>query len=397
MLNFLKKGFKVAICDQVSDPSLPGIVKREVTRVVTPGTVVEDEILDQKKNNFLACIAEKNNVFGLVFLDTSTGDFFVTEVNTRQRLIDELYKLSPAEVLFSKKVLVSVDLIDYVKKNFHTSVSSFELFEDATKVLLDQFNVKTLKGFGVETLKVATIAAGHLIEYVQINEKVDLKHIVKITPVLLDQYMHLDETTIKNLELVVNNYDGDKQGSLLGILDKTNTSMGARLLVQWLLRPLLDQKMIQQRLDAVELLYKDKKLYSLLETSLKEVFDVERILGKIVLRKAFPRDLVGLKHTMRSSFALRDSLSGQSSGLLKYIHTVLESKDHSKVHDMIDAAIDEEATEEGKIIKKGYKKDMDELRKLMFEGKDWLVEYEKREQEATGIGNLKVRFNKITG
>jgi len=396
-----QKGFKVAICEQLSDPSLPGIVERDVVRVITPGTVVEDEMLDQKRNNYIVGIAEHADVFGVAMLDISTGDFSVTECSTVQQLKDELYKLSPAEIVFPKNAFAQRDIVDILQETLHAHISWYQMFEDPTEKLISHFHVKTLKGFGIEHMETAIQAAGCLLAYVQENEKIPLSHIICITPVFRGDYMHLDESTIRHLELIGNAYDGKKEGSLLGVLDRTETSMGARLLYQWLLHPLLQKNKIEDRLDVISFFLEASSERLTLRQSLKHVVDIERIIAKMVFRKAWPKDLLSLKETIGQLPTCQSIIQQSQATLLQELLVSLQAPALQEVYHIIDASIDEDAVSGlengGTIIKKGFNTTIDELRSLVYEGKDWIVAYQKREQERTGITNLKVGFNKIFG
>lgn len=400
-----KSGYKVALCEQLTDSSLPGIVERDVVRVITPGTIVEDEMLDDKRNNYLACIAEQNNRFGLSYLDSSTGDFFVLELDSLELVRDELFSLSPAEILFSKKHFAATDFMETVKKSFQSHVAWFELLEDPTRVLLDHFQVKTLSGFGVEHARLGLIAAGNLLAYVRENQKTELSHIIALKPVFRENHMHLDESTIRNLELVSNSYDGRREGSLLSVLDRTCTSAGGRLMYRWILTPLLHKEPIEERLEAVDFLAGKVQVREVLLSHLKNVFDIERILAKMVMKKALPRDLIALKQTLGALPAISQLFQEsrkEDTGIQFFAKIREDLRDTSleKVYALIDQTVDEavlSGAQEGHIIKKGYHPEIDDFRSILFEGKDWMMQYQKKEQERSGISTLKVAFNNVFG
>ncbi len=392
-------GYKIAIGEQITEPSSVGIVERAVVRVITPGTIVEDEILNRKEHNFLVSVAETNNVYAIAYLDTSTGDFFVSELDSLQHVKDELTLLRPAEVIFPKNKMFSLDLVDYVKTTFHCSVSWYELFEDPNKVLLAHFRLKNLSGFGVEDMVVGMLAAGYLLAYVLENQKTDQTNIIKLQPVFPKNHLHLDEATIRHLELFYNSFDGKRDGSLISILDRTQTSMGARLLIRWLMKPLLNLQQIEQRLEAVSYFVEQKAMRVTIQNDLREVSDLERILAKIIFKKALPRDLISLKQTIALFPHLREILSKSALSHIKQILETLTNRDLNNIQALIDAALIGEASActEGNIIKKGYNQEVDDLRKIVFSGKDWLVEYQTKLQAETGINTLKVSYNQIFG
>lgn len=399
----VSKGYKVAICEQVEDPKLAkGLVKREVVRIVTPGTNTNIQAIDEGKYNFIMSIAYFQGKTGISIADVTTGDYYLTEVEDNKKLLDEINKYMPSEIICNDAFLVSGIDIEDLKGRLHIAVYPLEshFFDEdrCRRGLLKHFHVNTLLGMGIEDFPSGLIAAGALMLYLTDTQKTSLEHITHLYPYLTSKYMLLDSSTRRNLELTETLREKHKRGSLLWVLDKTKTAMGARMLRQFIEQPLIDQKEIEQRLNSVEALSKQAINRDEIREYLNPIYDLERLLGKVSYRSANPRDLI----------AFRNSLS-----MLPYIKTILadfedeqlaalekEMDDLSDICTLIENAIDDEppiAIKEGGIIKEGFDENIDHLRHAKTEGKDWLAKLEEEDRERTGIKNLKIKYNKVFG
>lgn len=397
----IDKGYKVAICEQVEDPKLAkGVVKREVTRIITPGTIVESNLLPEKINNYLMAITKETGKFGLAYVDASTGEFRVTEIDNREALLDEINRINPAEILVS-------DLIDIefqsqqVRREFEfpptTSFKDIYDRETAEERLKEFFKVNSLDSFGLASVKAGWGAAAAILDYLKETQKTTLDHINQIKPYHTSEFMFIDASTRRNLELVQTIRDKSFKGSLLWVLDKTKTSMGSRLLRQWLLQPLLGIEKINQRLDSVEELFGNAMLRAELGEQLKGISDIERVVGRIASASANARDLIALKESLKLLPKLKSLLSNVQSPMLKELH---ECSDFSDVVDLISHAIVDDppfVIKEGGLIKEGYDSELDEIKKAAREGKDWIAHLENEERKRTGIKSLKVGFTKVFG
>jgi len=402
----IKKGYKVAICEQVEDPkTAKGIVKREVTKVITPGTIIQSQILDEKENNNLISIYYNRTKFGIACIDISTGDFKVTEIetdDTYSSFIDEMARLNPAECIVNPRFLQNRELLKRVKSILNIKINEFEQhyfeFDSAYNKLLDQFKTTSLEGFGCEKMKYAIRAAGAAVEYLKQTKKMSLGNLNNIQTIQPRDFMVLDFWTRRNLELTRTLREGEKKGSLLWILDNTQTAMGGRLLREWIERPLIDPKTINKRLDAVQNLKNNALMREELKEQLKNIYDLERLMGKITYRNANCRDLIALKNSFKRLPKIKEILStAMSTRLIELRNQIDDLRD---ITDLIQKSIVENppvAVKEGGIIKKGYKKEIDELRIAAKEGKKWIADLEKKERERTGIKSLKVGFNKVFG
>lgn len=402
----IKKGYKVAICEQVEDPkTAKGIVKREVTKVITPGTIIQSQILDEKENNNLISIYYNRTKFGIACIDISTGDFKVTEIetdDTYSSFIDEMARLNPAECIVNPRFLQNRELLKRVKSILNIKINEFEQhyfeFDSAYNRLLDQFKTTSLEGFGCEKMKYAIRAAGAAVEYLKQTKKMSLGNLNNIQTIQPRDFMVLDFWTRRNLELTRTLREGEKKGSLLWILDNTQTAMGGRLLREWVERPLIDPKTINKRLDAVQNLKNNALMREELKEQLKNIYDLERLMGKITYRNANCRDLIALKNSFKRLPKIKEILStAMSTRLIELRNQIDDLRD---IADLIQKSIVENppaAVKEGGIIKKGYKKEIDELRIAAKEGKKWIADLEKKERERTGIKSLKVGFNKVFG
>ncbi|MCX5874744.1 MAG: DNA mismatch repair protein MutS [Deltaproteobacteria bacterium] len=402
LAKMIKAGFKVAICEQVEDPKeAKGVVRREVVRVVTPGLVTDEQLLDDKDNRYLAAICQKGKVWGLSLLDLSTGEFLVSEREDLPALIDELGRLIPSEILLPEETgeesPLANELLAYLPQSCLTKRPSAGFYpETARQRLLEHFRVTNLAGFGCEELKAGVAAAGALLLYLQETQKTALDHIERLTPIEFDHVLLMDESSRRNLELTQTLTGGVREGSLLGTLDLCETPMGARLLKKNLLFPLQEVEAIRQRLDTVEQLYLAPRLREDLRELLTKVYDLERLNGRVVLGTANARDLTALKCSLAQLPQLKEKLTG-TSGLLADLGTVDELAELSS---LLEAGIREDAPvtlREGNLIKPGYNAELDELVSLLRDGKALILGLEARERTRTGINNLKVGYNKIFG
>jgi len=384
-----RSGCKVAICDQVSDPTLPGIVQRDVVRVITPGTTFNDTVLDRKSNNYLVSIAKGRAGFGFAYADITTGDFFVTEIENENELINEMTKIYPAECITSEEN----ETFSMLKDSFdHTTFFAYENFKDPEESIKDHYKVHSLNGFGLENKKAGIKAAGLLLLYLIETQKNDLKHLKAIRFYSTKEYMPLDEATLRNLELVTTLRDQEKEGSLLSVLDETLSSMGGRLIRKWLLKPLLKKEKIQKRLDNVDELLSKSELLSNLREILKDILDIERIISRLSLGTGNARDLIALKNTLSKVPELKELLS----------NSTLPSN-FENLNDLvqfIEGSIEEEPPiilRDGGMIKEGYNKELDELKKISREGKTYIKDLQEKEIKKTGINSMKVKYNKVFG
>ncbi len=399
----IKAGHRVAICEQVQDPAeAKGLVERDVTRVVTAGTLTEDQILDSRTNNFLAAVSPEGERAGLAWVDLSTGRFEVEEVPTAS-LGDSLQRIAPAECLVPEPQGGEEDrrpILDHLPEGcLVTRRPPWEFAADEGRRLLNgHFGTRGLEGFGVEDAGPSVGAAGALMAYLAETQRTALDHIRKIEPFVGDRYLILDSTTRRSLELVETLRGGERHGSLLAVLDRTSTPMGARLLRRWLLTPLRERGEIEGRLDAVGELAAGKRLRQDVNAELKGVYDVERLTTRVCCNRANARDLVGLRHSLSRVPALKDLLAGAESDLLRQCGDRLDPL--PEVEGLIGAAIrpDPPATlTEGGIICDGFNPELDELRQTAREGKNWIAGFEAQEAGRTGIPSLKVGYNKVFG
>ncbi len=393
-----QEGKKVAICEQVSDPSLPGIVQRDVVRVITPGTTFNETVLDKKTNNFVISIFPKEKYFGMAIADLTTGEFKVTELSGYSELKTEIIRIKPSECVLREDFLDNKDFKDFLMQFEEMYMFPFEDFDDPYKSLLDHFNVRSMDGYGVERWPFGMRAAGILLNYLKANQKTDLKHITKISSYSTEDTMLLDEATIQNLELIATLREAKKEGSLLGVIDSTITAMGGRMLKKWMLRPLVHKDEIERRLTAVEEFVKKPKLKREIEENLKKILDLERLVARLSCESGNARDLVAIKSSLQIIPAIKKTLKDGHSRMLVSIRQDLDEV--RKLTDLIENAILDEpkvTLREGGLIKEGFYKELDELRSLSSEGKNFITNLQKQEIERTGISSLKVRYNKVFG
>ena len=399
----VSKGYKVAICEQVEDPkTAKGIVKREVIRVVTPGTNLDTQGLDETKNNYIMCIVYMADRYGLSVADVTTGEYLVTELDSQTKLMDELYKFMPSEIVCNEAFYMSGLDLDDLKNRLHMAIYSLEAwyFDDALcrETLQEHFKVASLEGIGLSDYECGMIASGALLKYLEETQKNSLSHMSRLTRYATGNYMVLDSATRRNLELVETLREKQKRGSLLWVLDKTKTAMGARTLRKYVEQPLIDKKSIVKRLDAVAELKDNAICREEIREYLNPVYDLERLVGKITYQSANPRDLIAFQSSLSMLPSVKSILKDMESDLLKEIYEELDPLE--ELCDLVGRAIQEEpplAMKEGGIIKDGYNEEVDRLRKAKSEGKNWLADLETKEREKTGIKNLRIRYNKVFG
>ena len=399
----VSKGYKVAICEQVEDPkTAKGIVKREVIRVVTPGTNLDTQGLDETKNNYIMCIVYMADQYGLSVADVTTGEYLVTELDSQTKLMDELYKFMPSEIVCNEAFYMSGLDLDDLKNRLHMAIYSLEAwyFDDALcrETLQEHFKVASLEGIGLSDYECGMIASGALLKYLEETQKNSLSHMSRLTRYATGNYMVLDSATRRNLELVETLREKQKRGSLLWVLDKTKTAMGARTLRKYVEQPLIDKESIVKRLDAVAELKDNAICREEIREYLNPVYDLERLVGKITYQSANPRDLIAFQSSLSMLPSVKCILKDMESDLLKEIYEELDPLE--ELCDLVGRAIQEEpplAMKEGGIIKDGYNEEVDRLRKAKSEGKNWLADLETREREKTGIKNLRIRYNKVFG
>ena len=399
----IDKGYKVAICEQVEDPkTAKGIVKREVTRVVTPGTNLNMQELDEGKNNYLMAIVCVGDHFGVSTADITTGDCYVTEVDEERKLWDEINKFLPAEIICNDAFLVSGVDVDDLRNRLHISVFALESWyfgDDLCKqTLLEHFNISSLEGLGLADYDSGVIAAGSLFRYLLDTQKNTMEHMNKIIPYTTDRYMVIDSSSRRNLELVETLREKQKRGSLLWVLDKTKTAMGARMLRSFVEQPLIDADAINERLDAVTELNMQAMLREEIREYLNPVYDLERLVSRISYRSANPRDLLAFKMSLEMIPHIKNLLANFTSPLLVRINEQMDGLED--LYTLLEASITEDpplAVKEGGIIREGYNEQVDTYRNSKTQGKSWLAQLEAEEKEKTGIRNLKIKYNKVFG
>ena len=409
----IKKGFKVAVCEQMEDPkTVKGVVKREVIRVITPGTVLNPNLLGEKDNNFFVSLYPDQNGYGIAVIDISTGDFRVAEFTDSsgnshedllKRIKNEFLKLEPKEILVPKSFLNNSDSkLQTLNSELSAAVNSCEEwvydYDYAYKTLLEQFKTVSLDGFGCENMPLAISAAGAAIYYFKATQKSPLTHLYRISLLKSDDFMNLDFSTQRNLELTRRSYDGSKEGSLLELLDLTVTSMGGRRLKEWLLKPLLNADKIKTRHDTVGKLKDSHRTREEIRDNLNKILDMERLTARITLSAANARDLIALKNSITPIKTIKELLEKIPSEIFKGM--LSEWDDLTDIEKLIDISIKDEpplSLKDGGLIKDGYSKELDDLRSISRDGKEWIVQMEGREREKTGIANLKVSYNKVFG
>ena len=397
------KGYKVAICEQVEDPKVAkGLVKREVVRIVTPGTNLNTLALDEGRNNYLMCIVYLSGSIGISAVDATTGDFFVTRVEDDRKLFDEINKYSPSEIICNDGFLVSGFDIEDLKNRLGISIYHMDAwyFDDdsCVKLLKEHFGVSAMSALSLDDFGAGQIAAGAVLQYLYTTQKNNLSHIVHITPYLSGKFMLFDSSTRRNLELCETLREKQKRGSLLWVLDKTRTAMGARMLRSYIEQPLIEKQEIEDRQDAIEELNSDMISRDELREYLNPIYDLERLLGKISYKSANPRDLIAFRNSLEMLPHLKMVLGSFHTPILLGIQEEMDSL--TDIYQLIGNALVEEppiTIREGGIIRDGFHGDIDHLRRAKKEGKHWLAELEEQDRERTGIKNLKIKYNKVFG
>jgi DNA mismatch repair protein MutS len=404
----VKAGYKVAVCEQLEDPRMArGIVKRDVIEVVTPGITFSDKLLDHKSNNYIAAFFVRDEICGMAFCDISTGEFSASEFPFKQILL-QLDLINPAEVIISKtqKSLFN-DVLELehgtgTPKQRNITITKLDEWifnhDYCTELLLSQFKTKSLKGFGIEDLRLGSIAAGAIVNYIQETQKGNLAHINKISYYDTADYIVLDNSTKRNLEIISSMSEGSREGTLVSILDKTETAMGARLLKNWITRPLKKLEQINKRLECVEEFYNKKPIRKNLISLFKNIGDLERLISKIATSRAVARDLINLKYSCVNISDVKKELAKAESKTLKGINENLKELD--ELCELIGSSINEDLSlhsENKGMIKQGFNKELDELRYILNSGEAWIENYQRKERERTKINSLKVSFNKVFG
>ncbi|MCH5265650.1 MAG: DNA mismatch repair protein MutS [Lachnospiraceae bacterium] len=399
----VEKGYKVAICEQMEDPKLAkGLVKRDVTRIVTPGTNCFTSSLDESRNNYLMGIVSTGDGFGISVVDVTTGEYALTEVDSLSKLLDEINKFMPSEIICNDSFYISgADMTD-LSERLGIAISALEprYFERDTciRALCRHFHVTTLEGLGLQEYSIGVTAAGCVMQYLEETQKCSLAHISRIKPYQTGKYMLLDRNTRRNLELVETLREKQKRGSLLWVLDKTKTAMGARKLRSSIEQPLIHEEEICKRYDAIEELNENVITREEMREYLNPVYDLERLLSKISYKTVNPRDMIALESSLSMLPHIRFLCSNFTSGLFRELYEQLDPLED--IYELIHNAIEEEppiSVREGGIFKSGFHEEIDKLRNAKTEGKTWLAELEAKEKENTGIKNLRIKFNKVFG
>lgn len=403
LTRLVKKGYKVAICEQVEDPKLAkGMVKREVTRVVTPGTTLNAQALDETKNNYIMCIAYIGDHYGISSADITTGDYYVTEVDSERKLLDEVNKYQPTEIICNEAFYISGIDIDDMKNRMGIVIYSLDAWyfsdETAQMTLKDHFKVRDLEGLGLADYDSGVVAAGALLKYLYETQKTTLSNLVAIHPYTTGKFMIIDSSTRRNLELVETLREKQKRGSLLWVLDKTRTAMGARTLRSFVEQPLIERTEIEERYDAIDEFNTNAITREEIQEYLNPVYDLERLITRVTYQTANPRDLIAFRNSIHMLPPIKTLMSDFQSPLLKRLYEQLDTLD--ELYELIERSITEEpplTLHDGGILKEGYNEEVDRLRKAKTDGKSWLADLEAKEREKTGIKNLKIKYNKVFG
>ncbi len=399
----VQKGYKLAICEQMEDPSTAkGMVKREVVRIATPGTNIDMQSLDETKNNYIMCVVYSVEKYGVSIADVTTGDFFVTEVDSERKLLDELNKFSPSEIICNEAFYMSgVDVSD-MRERLRIAVTALDSWyfgdELAKETLLSHFKIHTLEGLGLADYDSGVLASGALLKYLYETQKNSLANILAIHPYSIGKYMIIDSSSRRNLELVETLREKQKRGSLLWVLDKTRTAMGARLLRSYVEQPLIEKAEILKRQDLITTLNKNEITREELREYLNPIYDLERLITRITYQTANPRDLIAFRNSLEMLPAISMLLSDLSGDLINEIRN--EFDDLKDLYQLLCNSIQEEppiSSRDGDIIKDGYNEEVDRLRRAKTEGKSWLAQLEAEEREKTGIKNLRIKYNKVFG
>jgi DNA mismatch repair protein MutS len=396
----IKKGYKVAICEQIEDKEGKTIERREVVRLITPGTILEDSFLEERVSNYLTCVNLMDGKVGVAIVDVSTGEFALTELEddaTHASLLNEIERVRPAEMILP-------DSLEFALEQDVCTISRYDDYyfdyKTAFTTLINHFGVISLDGFGCSELKAGITAAGAVISYLRDTQKKVLSHIKPLKTFFVSDYLVLDSVTVRNLELFSNIRDGTPRGTLISVLDKTLTGMGSRLLKKNVQFPLLDTAEIKRRQEAVQEFYADILLRESVKAVFKDIYDIERIISRVSYGNANARDLSSLKRSLLQLNELRELLKKCRAETVKNARRALKSPAFSEVVELIGRGILEEppiTVKEGGLIKKGFNAELDELRTIKHEGRRWLAEFEEREKANTGIKSLKVGYNKVFG
>jgi DNA mismatch repair protein MutS len=392
----VRAGHRVAICDQLEDPRfVKGIVKRGVTELVTPGLSFNDNVLERKQNNFLASVFAGKNAFGVSFLDLSTGEFYVAQ-GTETYALKLIQSFAPSEIIFSKQAREKFETLFKDEYSIYALEDWIYGYDYGYEKLTKQFKTTSLKGFGVEDYGEAIIAAGAVLHYLEDTEHKDISHISSISRIDEDRYVWMDKFTIRNLEIVSTQHEGGVP--LINILDHTVTPMGSRQLRKWMILPLKEKAAIDERLGVVDILFQDTDLLEKISEPLKQIFDLERLISKVAANRINPREMLQLKRSLKSVEPIKQCLHGHSSPVLKKL------ADQLHLCEFLVEKIEKELREDvsilsnqGGLIKEGIDAELDDLQKISFSGKDYLLQIQKREVERTGINSLKISYNKVFG
>ncbi len=401
--NLIEKGYKVAICEQTEDPAqAKGIVKREVVRIITPGSLIEGKLLEEGKNNFLLSLyRSRKDLWGLAAVDISTGEFYSTEISSDKKILDEIAKYNPAEIILPEKE--GEDFKEIIRKRypevFINSHSDYSYSSDfATRLISQQLNIQSLDSIGLSEYKAAISAAGGALDYLKYNQKSSLTNIFKINYYHPEDKMLLDWPTRKNLEIFESNNPNKRKSSLLDIIDYTKTSMGGRKLKAWLSQPLTDLSQINRRLDFTKAFLDNLDLSDEIRDFLSNIYDLERIIARIAFESANARDLLALRNSLEVLPEIKQKLNDYGNPLIKDMSVKIDSMDN--LYDLLKRSILDDppfTVREGGLIKDDYNKDLDELRNISRHGKDWISSLERSEREKTGIKNLKIGYNRVFG
>ena len=397
----VRAGYRVAVCEQVENPKFAkGIVKREVIEVVTPGVTLSDKLLDHKRNNYVMAICLKEEIAGISFCDISTGEFYTYEVEVNQ-ITPQIETINPSEILVQKHDKEKLTEIVH-KVNRELRVTKLDdwifNFDYGKELLLMQFKTVNLKGFGIENLTAGIMAAGAVLNYLQETQKANLSHLNRISLYNPSDYMALDFSTKRNLEIIFSMHGGSREGSLIEIMDRTVTPMGGRLLKKWISAPLRTLEPIIKRQESVADLLRNKSLRKNLLKELNEISDLERLISRICTGRANPREVVAIKTSLRKIPLLKDLLSSVETKTLKQIRDELNPLE--KLVEKIQSALIDSpplSLADGGVVRTGFSVELDELRDISLHGKDWIANLQKSEREKTGISSLKVSFNKVFG
>lgn len=401
--NLIEKGYKVAICEQTEDPAqAKGIVKREVVRIITPGSLIEGKLLEEGKNNFLLSLyRSRKDLWGLAAVDISTGEFYSTEISSDKKILDEIAKYNPAEIILPEKE--GENFKEIIRKRYpevfinpHSDYSYSSDF--ATRLISQQLNIQSLDSIGLSEYKAAISAAGGALDYLKYNQKSSLTNIFKINYYHPEDKMLLDWPTRKNLEIFESNNPNKRKSSLLDIIDYTKTSMGGRKLKAWLSQPLTDLSQINRRLDFTKAFLDNLDLSDEIRDFLSNIYDLERIIARIAFESANARDLLALRNSLEVLPEIKQKLNDYGNPLIKDMSVKIDSMDN--LYDLLKRSILDDppfTVREGGLIKDDYNKDLDELRNISRHGKDWISSLERSEREKTGIKNLKIGYNRVFG